>query len=73
MDIGELEDHLAEFLPAGFSIETDPRGQLVIFTGLRASEEEEGELIDFESDETDEESIFDGDCEPLFLEDEDEL
>lgn len=64
--IEELEEALEDVLPAGFSIETDKNGRIIIFTNYR--ENEDGELVDIE-DEVDPES--DSDFESL--EDEDEL
>lgn len=68
MLITEFEEALSEILPNGFSIETDNRGQLIIYTNL--TEDEDGELIDFEG-EDDEDLDFDGDLE-LPKDDEDE-
>ena len=53
MDILELEEALDAFLPGGFSIETDKRGQIIIFTAL-IEEEDGGELITFDPDEDEE-------------------
>jgi hypothetical protein len=65
MLIDDLEEALSEILPVGFQIETNKRGQIIILTNLRA--DDDGELIDFDSEEA-EESEFD----PLDDEDEDE-
>jgi hypothetical protein len=68
MNIEELEEALEDILPAGFQIETDNHGQLIIYTGL--AQDDDGELVDFESDEEDPD--FDPDFEPIGEEDEDE-
>ena len=67
MTIEELEEALSEVLP-GFSIETDNSGELIIHTGLR--EDEDGDLVEFESEEED--PTFDPDVEPLEDEDVDD-
>jgi len=67
MNIEELEEALEEILPAGFQIETDNRGQLIIYTGLR--QDDDGELVDFDDDDVDPDA--DPDFEPLEDEDED--
>jgi hypothetical protein len=69
MDIEELEESLSEILPVGFQIETNKKGQIVIFTGLKQSED--GELISLLSEEEDEDA-FDSDFESLDSLDEDE-
>lgn len=66
MNLDDLEEALAEILPPGFQIETNKRGQLVIFTGLRV--DDDGEIEDFESDEGDDgdgPDLDGGDFEPL--------
>jgi hypothetical protein len=70
MNIEELEEALEEILPAGFQIETDNHGQLIIYTGL--SQDDDGELVDFEGEEDEEDPDFDPDFEPIEEEDEDE-
>lgn len=65
MNTEELAEELEDLLPSGYSIEVDKHGQIIIFTGL--IEDEDGELIPFES-EADEES----DSEMERLEDDDE-
>ena len=60
MNIEELEEALDEILPGGFSIETDNHGQLIVYTGL--TQEEDGELVTFESEEDEE---VDPDLDPL--------
>lgn len=65
--IEELEEALEDVLPAGFSIETDKHGRIIIVTNYR--ENEDGELVDVEDDEVDPEA--DPDFEPL--EDDDDL
>lgn len=69
MNIEELEEALAEILPVGFQIDTDTRGQLIIHTNL--SQDDDGELVDFESDE-DEDLDIDPDFEPLEEEDDED-
>lgn len=64
MNIEELEEALDEVLPAGYSIETDNHGQIVIHTGL--TQDDDGELIAFDSEEDEE---VDPDLEPLGDED----
>ncbi len=69
MNLEELEEVLSEVLPAGFQIETDKNGQIVILTHLH--QDDDGELVDFDSDEEDED--FDPDFESLdMLEENDE-
>ena len=65
--IEELEEALEDILPAGFQIETDKNGRIIIFTNYR--ENEDGELVDIEDDEVDPDA--DPDFEPLEDEDED--
>ena len=60
MDLESLEEALEDLLPAGFSVETDKNGQVVIFTGLK--QDDDGELVSF--DDADDED-FDPDFEPL--------
>ena len=50
MDLLELEEALDAILPNGFSIETDKRGQIIIFTALK-EDEDGGDLIEFDPDE----------------------
>jgi hypothetical protein len=62
MDLISLEEALDEILPTGYSIETNKKGEIVIFTNLK--EEEEGEeLVVFSDDEVDPD--FDPDFDPL--------
>ena len=49
MNISDLEDEMESILPAGFHIETDSHGQIIVYTGLE--EDEDGELVGFISDE----------------------
>lgn len=64
MNLEELEEELAAVLPAGFQIETDNHGQIIIYTGLM--QDDDGELVDFEGDDADEEDPdFDPDFESL--------
>jgi hypothetical protein len=69
MNIEELEEALAEILPSGFQIDTNKHGQIIISTNL--TQDDDGELVDFESDE-DEDPDFDPDSEPLEEDDEDD-
>jgi hypothetical protein len=66
MNIEELEEALDELFPAGFSIETDNHGQIVVYTGLKHSDSEEGDLVPFDAEEDED---YDPDTESL--EDED--
>jgi len=52
MDLESLEEALDEILPAGYSIETDSHGQIIIYTGL--TQEDDGELSPFDSEEDEE-------------------
>jgi len=65
MDIEELQDELDGIFPGGFSLETDAKGQIIVFTGL--TEGEDGELVAMDLDEEDDD--FDPDFEPLEEED----
>lgn len=68
MTFEELEEALQEVLGTGYQIDTDNHGQIIIYTGL--CEDDDGELVEFESDDEDED--FDPDFEPLDDEDEDD-
>jgi hypothetical protein len=57
MNLEELEEALEEFLPAGFAIETNSKGQLVIYTNLK--QDEDGELISMDDTEEDVDPEFD--------------
>lgn len=48
-NIEDLQEALEDILPAGFLIEMDEDGQLVIYTGL--TQDEDGELSPLEEDE----------------------
>ena len=64
MTLDDLEEALADILPAGFSIEKNKHGEVIIFTGL--SLDDDGELDDFESDDEDEDpDLSDEGFEPL--------
>jgi len=65
MNLEELEEALEEFLPAGFEIETNSKGQIVIYTNLK--QDDDGELVSLDD--------YEEDVDPDFerLEDEDEL
>jgi hypothetical protein len=62
MNIIDLEEALDEILPAGFSIETNKKGEVIIFTNLK-EEEDEGELVVFSDDDIDPDA--DPDFDPL--------
>ncbi len=68
MTYEELEEALQDILGNGFQIDKDNHGQIIIYTGL--CEEDDGELVEFESDDEDED--FDPEFEPLDDEDEDD-
>lgn len=73
-NLEELEEELENILPAGFRIETDANGEIVIRTGLR-QDDDDGSLVEFdgEDDEDEEEDPdFDPDFEPLDEEDDDD-
>lgn len=68
MTYEELEEALQDILGNGYQIDKDNHGQIIIYTGLR--EEDDGELVEFESDDDDDD--FDPEFEPLDDEDEDD-
>jgi len=55
MNLEDLEEALVEILGEDFEIVTDEEGQLVVWTGLK--EDEDGELVDYLSDEDVEEDM----------------
>lgn len=63
MNLDDLEEALEDVLPAGFHIERDSHGQLVIMTGL--CQDEDGELVDYVHDEDEEDEDYDPDFESL--------
>lgn len=65
MNIEELEEALEEILPPGFEIETNSKGQLVIYTNLK--QDDDGELVSMDDSEEDVDPDFER------LEDEDDL
>jgi hypothetical protein len=73
MNLEDLEEYLSDFLPTGFKVDTNKKGELIIYTGL--VQDDDGELSDLkepEEDEPEEESEFPGEeFEPL--EDEEEI
>lgn len=70
MNIEELEEALADILPPGFHFGTGKKGQVIVYTQLAYSDDDD-ELIPLDSDE--EESDFDSDTDSLsVLEDEDD-
>ena len=69
MNIEELEEGLAEIIGDFFTVDVDAEGQLIIYTGLQ--ENEDGELVEFLSDEDLEEDLdIDPDQEALDFDDE---
>ena len=61
----DLEEALTDLLGDGFSIEEDDQGQLIIFTALTQSEDED-ELVEFLSDDEPKEHLeVDPDLETL--------
>ena len=66
----ELEEALEDILPAGFSIDTNRKGEIIIRTNCR--KDEDGELVSLDEDFEDEDPSFDDDTVPLEDEDEDE-
>lgn len=65
----DLEEALEDILPAGFTIETNRKGEIIIRTNCR--KDEEGELISLDEDLDEEDPSFvDEDTVPL--EDEDD-
>jgi hypothetical protein len=55
MNLEELHDALEEVFPDGFHLETDEDGQLIVHT--RLCEDDDGELMAFESDDDDDEDL----------------
>lgn len=73
MNLEDLEELLSDFLPGGFQVETNKKGEIVIYTGLR--QDEEGELVDVKGDlEEDGDLDFNGEeeFEPLEEDDHDD-
>ena len=62
--IEELEEALDDILPSGYSIETNSKGEVVIYTGMKQDEDGQLTAMDVEEDED-----FDPDTEPLEEED----
>lgn len=58
--IEELEEALDDILPGGFSIETNSKGEVVIYTGMQQDEDGQLTPMDVEEDED-----FDPDTDPL--------
>jgi len=66
----DLEEALTDILGNGFQVDVDNEGQIIIYTGLR--ETDDGELEEFVSEEDLEEDLeVDPDQEPLELDEED--
>jgi len=66
MNLEDLEELLSDYLPGGFRLETNKKGEVIVYTGLR--QDDDGELVDLKGDlEEDEELEFEGDedFEPL--------
>lgn len=71
MNLDDLEETLGEFLPAGFSIETNRKGEVIIYTNLKS--DEDGELVDMDEDFEDSDLPSDDDTDSLDdLDEEDE-
>lgn len=70
MNMDELEEMLAEVLPAGFQLETDKRGQVIVYTGLCLNDD--GELEDFEPEPDEEDLDVNGEDFERLEEDEEE-
>ena len=51
MTLEDLEEALEDVFPNGFQLTTDDDGQIVILTGLM--QDDEGELVEYESDDED--------------------
>lgn len=67
----DLEEGLIDLLGDGYQIDVDSEGQIIIYTGLR--ETEDGDLEEFISDEDLEEDLeVDPDQEPLELDEDEE-
>lgn len=69
MDIEELEEALSEILPVGFQIETNKKGQIIILSGLKSTDD--GDLVSILSEDEDDD-VFDSDFESLDSLDEDD-
>jgi hypothetical protein len=66
----DLEEALIDLFGDGFQVDVDNEGQIIIYTGLK--ETDDGELEEFISDEDLEEDLdVDPDQEPLDLSEED--
>lgn len=52
MNLEDLEEYVSDFLPTGFRIDTNKKGELIIYTGL--IQDDDGELSDIKSPESDE-------------------
>ena len=70
MTLEDLEEALQEILPTGFEIDVATNGQIIIYTGL--SQDDDGQLVEFEYDEDEDDEEFDPDMEYLDEEDDDE-
>jgi len=70
MLIEELEEALSEILDSEFVIEVSKNGEVVIFTGLAV--DDDGELLEFDNEDSDDDSLFDDDTEQFEDEEEDE-
>lgn len=65
MNQEELQEELEAILPAGFVVDTNKQGEIVILTGLK--EDDDGELIPLDVEEID----VDPNLDPLDDEEED--
>ena len=72
MTLEDLREALVEVFVNGFEISTDHDGQIIILTGL--TEDEDGDLIEFEGDyeDDDDDEEDDEDFEQLEEDDDDE-
>jgi hypothetical protein len=53
MTLEDLEEALEDVFPNGFQLTTDDDGQIVILTGLM--QDEDGDLVEYESDDEEDE------------------
>ena len=60
MNLEDLEELLEDFLPSGFRVSANKKGELIVYTSLR--QEDDGELVDIRDqssiEEDDEELEF---------------
>jgi len=70
MTLEDLQEALEDVFPNGFEIDTDEDGQIIILT--RLSEDEDGDLIEYEGDLDEDEDEDEDDEDFDGLEDEDD-